>query len=67
MTRPTRLVQIGFAANLLLALVKFIAGLVGHSYALIADSIESVADLFGSLIVLGGLRVAARDPDAETA
>jgi cation diffusion facilitator family transporter len=65
MTRPTRLVQIGFATNLLLALIKFFAGLVGHSYALIADSIESVADLFGSLIVLGGLRVAARDPDAD--
>jgi cation diffusion facilitator family transporter len=65
MTPPTRLVQVGFATNLLLALVKFIAGVVGHSYALIADSIESVADLFGSLIVLGGLRVAARDPDAD--
>ena len=65
MTPPTRLVQVGFATNLLLALVKFFAGVVGHSYALIADSIESVADLFGSLIVLGGLRVAARDPDAD--
>ncbi len=65
MNRPARLVEIGLVTNLLLALVKFVTGIVGHSYALIADAIESVADLFGSLIVWGGLRVAARDPDAD--
>ena len=63
--RPARLVGIGLVVNFLLAGVKFVAGLVGNSYALVADAIESVADLFGSLIVWGGLRISARDPDAD--
>jgi cation diffusion facilitator family transporter len=36
---------------------------VGHTYALVADAVESTADIFSSSIVWGGLRVAARDPD----
>ena len=43
----------------LLAVVKIASGLVGHSYALVADGIESMLDVVGSLVVWGGLRVAA--------
>ena len=39
------------------------AGIVGHTYALVADAVESTADIFASTIVWGGLRVASRDPD----
>lgn len=46
-----------------LAMTKLAAGVVGHSYALVADAVESTADIFSSTIVWGGLRVAARDPD----
>lgn len=49
----------------MLAVVKFIAGIVGHSYALIADAIESTTDILSSIIVWSGLRVASRDPDDE--
>ncbi len=49
--------------NMVLAVVKVLAGLIGHSYALIADGIESAADIFGSLIVWSGLRVARRSAD----
>ncbi len=49
--------------NTLLAVVKFVAGWVGNSYALIADAVESWADIFGSLAVLGGLHIAARPAD----
>lgn len=58
-----RLAQAGMLVNAVLAVVKVIAGILGHSYALIADGIESVADVFGSAIVLGGLRMAKRDAD----
>ncbi len=58
-----RLAQIGMLLNMVLAVVKVLAGLVGHSYALIADGIESAADIFGSLIVWSGLRVARRSAD----
>jgi cation diffusion facilitator family transporter len=63
MNRGIRLAQLGLLVNGALALVKLVAGVLGNSYALIADAVESVADLFSSLIVWGGLRVAARDAD----
>jgi cation diffusion facilitator family transporter len=63
MNRGIRLAQLGLLANGVLALVKLVAGVLGNSYALIADAVESIADLFSSLIVWGGLRVASRDAD----
>jgi cation diffusion facilitator family transporter len=51
--------------NALLALIKLVAGIVGNTYALIADAVESTADIFASLVVWGGLRLATRDPDDE--
>ena len=49
--------------NLVLALVKISVGVVGNSYALIADGIESTADIFSSLVVWSGLRVSSKPPD----
>lgn len=49
--------------NICLALIKGIAGVFGHSYALIADAIESTSDIFASLMVLFGLKYAARPAD----
>ena len=63
--RGMRAAQWGILANAGLAIAKLVAGLVGNSYALVADAIESTADVLSSLIVWGGLRVASRDPDDE--
>jgi cation diffusion facilitator family transporter len=49
--------------NAALALVKIAAGLVGNSYALIADGIESTADICSSVLVLVGLKYANRPAD----
>ncbi|HLV26588.1 MAG TPA: cation diffusion facilitator family transporter [Gemmatimonadales bacterium] len=57
--------QLGFVVNAALAGTKLIAGLLGNSYALVADAIESATDLVSSLVVWGGLRLAARDADEE--
>ena len=46
-----------------LALVKFLAGIFGHSYALIADSIESTTDVFSSILVLLGIKYANKPAD----
>ncbi len=51
------------AINIVLALVKTATGVIGNSYALVADGIESTADVFSSLIVFGGLRIAIQPPD----
>lgn len=49
--------------NASLALIKGLAGFFGNSYALIADAIESTTDIFGSLLVLFGLKYASRPAD----
>lgn len=51
------------AINLVLALIKISTGVIGNSYALVADGIESTTDIFSSLIVFGGLRISTRPPD----
>ncbi len=51
--------------NTVLALVKLVTGLVGNAYVLVADAVESIADVFSSLVVLGGLHIASRDPDED--
>jgi cation diffusion facilitator family transporter len=63
--RGIRSTQLGMFANALLAAVKLVAGIVGNTYALIADAVESTADIFASMVVWGGLRVASRNPDEE--
>jgi cation diffusion facilitator family transporter len=60
-----RAAQVGLLVNAALAAVKLIAGILGNTYALIADALESVADIFSSLIVWRGLAVADREPDEE--
>ena len=47
----------------MLAIVKVSAGILGHSYALIADGVESLLDITSSLVLLGSLRIAAIPPD----
>jgi cation diffusion facilitator family transporter len=56
---------VGIAVNASLAAVKILAGTFGNSYALIADGIESTADIITSLVVWAGLQVAARPPDRQ--
>jgi cation diffusion facilitator family transporter len=64
-TRVIRSAQLGLLINAVLALIKLVAGIVGNTYALVADAVESTADIFASLVVWGGLRVATRDPDED--
>ena len=61
--RGMRTALIGLFVNAALAAVKIATGIVGHSQALIADGIESIADLFSSVVVWSGLRIASRSAD----
>lgn len=58
-----RTVSAGVILNLSLALVKGTAGILGNSYALVADAIESATDAVSSLLLLFGLRFALRPAD----
>jgi cation diffusion facilitator family transporter len=63
--RSIRWAQAGLLINAVLVLVKLIAGIVGHANALVADAVESSADIFSSLIVWMGLSIAARPADED--
>src|SRR2546423_5459567 len=58
-----RLALIGLFINIAFAIIKIVGGVFGNAYALIADGMESVLDVAGSIIIWGGLRFAARPPD----
>src|SRR6266705_2521008 len=58
-----RIALFGLTVNIMLALVKMLAGFFGNAYVLIADGIESAMDVGGSIVIWGGLKVAARPPD----
>jgi cation diffusion facilitator family transporter len=51
--------------NALLATAKMVTGVVGHSHALVADGVESLADLLSSAVVWRGLVVAAEPADED--
>jgi cation diffusion facilitator family transporter len=55
----------GVGVNMALAVVKVVAGVVGHSFALIADGVESTGDVVSGLAVVWGLRIAVRPPDED--
>jgi cation diffusion facilitator family transporter len=63
--RSLRATFLGLAVNVLLTAAKFAAGIIGHSQALIADAVESLADIFSSIIVWRGLVVAETPPDEK--
>lgn len=56
---------VGIGVNLALAVIKATAGVLGNSYALIADAVESTLDVVSSMIVWTGLRISAMPPDAN--
>jgi cation diffusion facilitator family transporter len=63
--RSLRVTFVGMVINTVLVAGKMAAGIVGHSHALVADAVESLADIFSSLIVWRGLVVAAEPADED--
>lgn len=61
----TRAAAFGLLVNLLLGTVKLIGGIIGNSFALIADAVNSIGDVVTTIAVLFALRVAQRPADAE--
>jgi len=62
-TEGEKVTWIGALVNLVLAAVKFAAGIVGRSEALIADAVHSLSDLFSDIVVLLSLKVSKRPKD----
>jgi len=62
-SKGQRTTLIGMAVSFVLAVVKAVGGILGNSYALIADAIESTVDIITSGLLLVGLRWSARPAD----
>lgn len=63
--RGMRAILLGIVVNLFLGVAKFLAGIFGHSHALIADATESFADIFNSMVMWRGISVAAVPADED--
>lgn len=60
-----RVSRVSILVNLLLSAGKLLAGLAAHSGAMVSDAVHSASDVFSTLIVLVGLRLAGRESDRE--
>jgi cation diffusion facilitator family transporter len=63
--RSLKATFLGMAVNAVLSAAKFTAGVLGHSHALIADAVESSADILSSIVVWRALVVAAEPADRD--
>ncbi|HTU26153.1 MAG TPA: cation diffusion facilitator family transporter [Pirellulales bacterium] len=64
-SRSWKAAQLGLLVNAALIVIKLLAGVVGHAYALIADAAESSIDVVASLVVMRGLQLTTRAPDPK--
>ena len=55
--------MVGGAVNVVLLLFKFVAGIVGHSAAMIADAVHSLSDFVTDIIVLVFVRISGKPTD----
>jgi len=60
-----RITWVGVVANALLIILKLLASIYGHSQAMLADAIHSISDLFTDVVVLVGLTMGRKAPDAD--
>lgn len=56
---------VGGAANVFLLLIKFLAGVLGHSAAMIADAVHSLSDFVTDIIVLVFIRISGKPQDKD--
>lgn len=60
-----RVSVITIIGNVLLCVVKFLAGLIAHSNAMISDAVHSASDVFSTIVVIIGIRLASKEADKE--
>jgi cation diffusion facilitator family transporter len=51
--------------NVILSFFKFLAGFIAHSHAMISDAIHSASDVFSTIVVIIGIKLASKEPDKE--
>lgn len=60
-----RTILLSMIGNIVLVFVKLVTGLLGNSFAIVADAIESAGDVFSSFVIYLGLRVSDKPSDKD--
>ena len=64
-TIVNRVTSIGIIGNVILSLFKFMAGVLGHSSAMVSDAIHSLSDVLATFIAWLGIKLSMQAPDRE--
>lgn len=51
--------------NIVLSIIKFLAGIFGKSHAMISDSIHSISDVLSTFIVMFGIKLSSKNDDED--
>lgn len=51
--------------NVVLSVIKLLAGIIAHSSAMISDAVHSASDVFSTFVVIIGIKLASKRPDKE--
>lgn len=60
-----RVSVISIVVNVVLTVLKFIAGILGHSGAMISDAVHSASDVLSTFVVIAGVKISHRASDKE--
>ena len=60
-----KVTMVGGVVNVVLLLFKFVAGIVGHSSAMVADAVHSLSDFVTDIIVLVFVRISGKPKDKD--
>lgn len=58
---------VGSAVNLFLVVFKFVAGVLGHSSAMIADAVHSLSDFISDMIIVVFVKISGKPEDSDHA
>lgn len=61
----TKVSIVTIIGNVVLSLFKVLAGTVAHSSAMISDAVHSASDVFSTIVVMIGIKLAAKESDKE--
>lgn len=56
---------IAIIGNVMLSVIKLLAGIIAHSNAMISDAIHSASDVFSTIVVIIGIKLASKESDKE--
>lgn len=61
----SRVALITIIGNVALSVIKFLAGIIAHSNAVISDAVHSASDVFSTIVVIIGIKMASKEADRE--